>query len=203
MTSKIFFISSFLFLFILPNIGFGQNCQSIEIEKDPFTKKTTASSKLISPHSDLSFGYYSEGGHSYLRVRYRNNIGYAIGYNKPADLPTFDQRTFFWVLFSDDSVIKLNYTGSRIVATDPRDRDGPPDARTYLVRDIEDEPMTDSGRIKSYHVSATGNFLLSKSELNKLRYKSISKIRIERNDKKIDANVSQSNYIKNMIECTD
>lgn len=194
---------SFLLLFTLTKIGIGQQCKSIEINKDPFTKKITAKSKLISPHPDLSFGFYSKDGNSFLRVRYRNDIGYAIGYDKPADLPTFDQRTFFWVLFSDDSVIKLNYTGSRVVATDPRDLDGPPDARIYLVWDIQDDPTTDSGRIKSYHVYAIGNFLLSKSEMNKLRNKSVSKVRIERDDKKIDANVHQSDYIKNMIQCTD
>ncbi len=203
MKSYILFISSFIFLLALPNIGFGQDCQSIEIEKDPFTKEISATSILISPHSDLSFGYHLNDGNSYLRVRYRNDIGYAIGYNKPANLPTFDQSTIFWVLFSDDSVIKLNYVGNRVVAQDPRDYSGQEDSRTHLVRDIEQNPTTDSGRVKSYHVSATGEFLLDKSEINELRSKSISKIRLERNDKRIDANVNQSDYIKTMIECAN
>lgn len=193
-------VTAFSFSFVIT--GYSQGCGTVSVEKDPFTKEVTSTTSFQTLRNNFLIGFRMVNSSQYIRVNYGKDIGSAILTGEQANLPYIDNSTSLWLLLDDNSVIRLNYQDERVIATDPRKVEGR-NLTTIRLGGFQMRPRDNYGRRKPYYVFVTGEFILSQNEFSKLKTHAIKMARLEQRDTRIDAELSNQDFIMNALKCID
>ncbi|AXJ02492.1 hypothetical protein CYPRO_3259 [Cyclonatronum proteinivorum] len=179
------------------NYTLTNDCQNLSISQDPFTKIRTIRTPVQTINNQFGLSFTTVNQNEYVTLRYSKNIAPDIRARREANLPQIDGRASLWLLLENEDVIKIDYRGQPVSASDPRSGDGV-HIGTYRV-----EALRTAGPNETLYVHVHANFELSKPDLQKLRRYSIAKIRFENHYRQSDFNITNQNFIRRALRCIE